>query len=177
MQLDLFVQQAIADFTRQPTYSEVAASSSCDRICEGKAREPFSYQGRLHVAASGFHHGRYDEFEAVELIPLRDFKGTPTTYPEKLFGGDDHGDPDRFSLVASRLAGVHRRGDEHGESARSDPNGFYYGIAVNHRQKYVIGRPTAILVFEGEKLIEEIPWSTRVKSERAQRVMKKAAAA
>ena len=154
MQLDLFVQQAIADFPRQPTYSEVAASSSCDRICEGKAREPFSYQGRLHVAASGFHHGRYDEFEAVELIPLRDFKGTPTTYPEKLFGGD-----------------------EHGESARSDPNGFYYGIAVNHRQKYVIGRPTAILVFEGEKLIEEIPWSTRVKSERAQRVMKKAAAA
>jgi hypothetical protein len=136
--LDLFVEQALADFCRKPTHAEVEDSYSGDRIMDGKVRKPFLYQGQPHIYTGGCYSPAYashtHECEVVELIALEKFTGKVTSYHEKTADG--------------------------GEKARSDPNGFYYGMRVKHGRDYVIGRVTALLVFDeaDDALLQEIPW-------------------
>jgi hypothetical protein len=137
-QLDLFVGEALARIARKPTLREVEASYSADRINSGKVRQPFMYQGRPHVYGGGMMCNKRHEMEAIELVPIEQFKGEPTTYDKKL------------SVPGGKYLG---------DYARNDPNGFYYGMTVKHGgQTYVCGKVSALLVFEGEKLTAEIPW-------------------
>jgi hypothetical protein len=138
-QLDLFVAQAIKDISRKPTIHEVEASYSGDMVSSGRVRKPFLYGGRPHFYSGGMSKGGHREIEAIELVPLEDFEGEPTTYDKKL----------AIQRPCDRYAG---------DYARSDPNGFYYGMRVKNGRDYVCGKVTAILVFEGEKLTMEIPW-------------------
>jgi hypothetical protein len=83
---------------------------SADRICEGRPiRPPFEHGGTLWVTVSisggGLTATGEIEMKAYRLVPEAMFKGTPTTYAQKVI-------PD------------------HGDAARADPLGFYDAMKV-----------------------------------------------
>jgi hypothetical protein len=98
---------------------------SADRICEDKPiRQPFRHAGDLWVTVS-IEACRPKEAPAqtvataYRLVAAQLFKGEPTTYRERV-------------------------NKDSGDSARSDPNGFYHGTTVKYGKtaRVLCGPPT-----------------------------------
>lgn len=110
------------DAIRLSSEGDISRSYSGDLIDHAKVRRPFSYNGKLYVCTSSVHGPSIREAEAYYLMPQTLFDGQPTTYSDK----------------------VH---SDHGESARSDPNGFYHGLSISHQGRpYILSGPP--LTFE-----------------------------
>lgn len=100
---------------------DIAASYSADRIGMGEpVRKPFQWNGAWWLCVSRRHRGTESEAEAYRLVHPQAFTGQLTSYREKVIDGD---------------------------AARSDPNGFYHGMAVKHAGNvFVLSGPPAVLV-------------------------------
>ncbi len=110
------------DAIRLGNQGDISKSYSGDLIDSAKVRRPFPYNGKLYVCTSSVHGPSIREAEAYYLMPQTLFDGQPTTYSDK----------------------VH---PDHGESARSDPNGFYHGISVTHQgRRYILAGPPLTFV-------------------------------
>lgn len=105
-------------FDCPPSMAAIRESYSGDRICEGTIRRPIKING-VECVVTGTQGRGIDAtttYFACELIPLRDFKGKPTTYDKK--------------AIATQ-----------GKKARRDPRGFYYGVKVKWKgSDYVLGK-------------------------------------
>jgi len=99
---------------------DISNSYSADVIDKGKIRKPFHYNGQLYTttsAASGMYPDSIRQAEAYRLVPAKLFDGQITDFHTK----------------------IHH---DNGRSARSDPSGFYHGIAITHqRRQYVLAGP------------------------------------
>ena len=97
---------------------DIAASYSADRIGNGQPiRTPFAWQGARFVCVSLQGCRGTMSAEAYRLVDARAFTGDVMSYSQKVADGD---------------------------AARSDPNGFYHGMTVNHAgTKYVLCGPPA----------------------------------
>jgi hypothetical protein len=108
---------------------DIHRSYSADRIGAGRPiRRPFEWHGNLWVCVSiigsGLTPTGTQEFHAYKLVPSEVFKGEPTSYGKKC------------SVDA-------------GDLARSDPNGFYHGMAVKHDgETFVLMGPPAVFLAE-----------------------------
>jgi hypothetical protein len=86
---------------------DIHASYSADTIAAvGKIRRAFRWQAQLMVTVSLSGRGGIEQAEAYQLIPVKVFAGTTTSYGEKIGTA------------------------ESAEAARNDPNGFYHGMKV-----------------------------------------------
>jgi len=101
---------------------DIAASYSGDRIGMGQPlRAPFTHHGRQWVCVS-FRHGSTSVASAYRLVHLSQHEGKVTNYTTKVV-------PDS------------------GRLARSDPLGFYHGIAVKRgRETFILCGPPAEFV-------------------------------
>lgn len=95
---------------------DISASYSGDRIGMAQpVRKPFAWQGILWVCVGMGHCGGSETAEAYRLIHPQLFQGEPVTYADKVRNGD---------------------------SARTDPHGFYHGMRVRHgREDFVLAGP------------------------------------
>jgi hypothetical protein len=102
---------------------DIHASYSADNIAMGQPiRKPFKWNGSLcvctSIAGSALTDSGMQEHEAYRIVPVQMFKGTPTTYKEKM------------SRAESAVA------------ARNDPSGFYHGMTVKHgKESFVLCGP------------------------------------
>jgi hypothetical protein len=109
---------------------DIKEAYSADRIASGQpVRKPFQHNGALwictSITGSGLTASGSTEYEAYRLMPERLFDGMPTTYGTKI--------------------GT----DEMADAARSDPTGFYHGVAVKYgREPFVLCGPPLRLVPE-----------------------------
>jgi hypothetical protein len=113
---------------RETGEGDIHASYSADTIATaGRIRKAFRWQAQLMVTVSLSGRGGIEQAEAYQLIPLKAFDGTATTYGQKTARAED------------------------AEAARNDPNGFYHGITVKHAQKHFVlaGPPTVFVAEEG----------------------------
>jgi hypothetical protein len=96
---------------------DIAASYSADRIAMNQPiRRTFPWQG-LNWVCVGLGYCDGVSAEAYRLVDPRIFDGTPLSYAEKTLDGD---------------------------SARSDPKGFYHGMTVKHAgRSFVLCGPCA----------------------------------
>ena len=79
----------------------------------------------MMVAVSLSRREGIEQAEAYQLIPLKAFRGTATTYAEKTGTA------------------------ENAEAARNDPNGFYHGMTVQQgRETFVLFGPPVVFVAE-----------------------------
>jgi hypothetical protein len=103
---------------------DIHASYSADTIAtSGKIRKAFRFQGRLMVTVSLSGRGGVEQAEAYNVIPMKAFTGTPTTYHEKTGEADA------------------------AEAARNDPQGFYHGMKVTcGREAYILSGPPVVFV-------------------------------
>lgn len=94
---------------------DISQAYSADKIAEGQPiRKPFSYRGALYVNTGGCGKGhRQHHYDAMRLARLAEFDGDPTTYRDKVQ-------------------------QDHGETARNDPLGFYHGMTVKSGGKSFI---------------------------------------
>ena len=108
---------------REICEGDIHASYSADNIAMGQPiRKPFKWNNSLCVCTgitgSALTGSGMPEHEAYRMVPVQMFKGTPTTYKEKM----------------SRA--------ETAEAARNDPNGFYHGMRVKHgKDSFVLCGP------------------------------------
>lgn len=124
---------------------DVHAAYSADAICDGQPiRKPFSFRGAQWVTTSMCDKSR----KAYRVVPLGAFRGTPTSYAEKI-----HAD--------------------HGEQARSDPMGFYHGMKVKYSGSWcvIVGPETEFVPGEEEQpallaLAADPEHRTRIDAER-----------
>lgn len=115
------IQRILVDPIRLDEQGDITRSYSGDCVDNGKIRRPFRYNGKLCVCTSSLY-GTTREATAYYLTPKHLFDGEPTTYAVKILS-------------------------DHGETARSDPNGFYHGITINHQgQPYVLAGPKLTFV-------------------------------
>lgn len=119
---------------------DINESYSADRIASGQpVRKPFQHAGALwictSITGSGLTSSGGTEHEAYRIVPERVFNGTPTTY-------------------GARTGTI-----ETAEAARSDPAGFYHGVAVKHgREMFVLcGPPLRFIAEEVAARPESVP--------------------
>lgn len=120
--------------------AKVEASYSSDIIAmSGRVRKPVLHGGVLWVSTGGWSKGDKGEQHVYQLQPLKEFRGDPTTYYEKLSIWND--------------------GDQYpGDYARNDPNGFYHGMTAKHGgEKYVLVGP--------EQQVGRLPFNRAVRIE------------
>ncbi len=104
---------------------DITAAYSADVISEGKPiHKPFAYRGAQWVTTSMCNKSH----TAYRVVPLGAFAGPPTTYAGKV-----HAD--------------------HGEQARSDPEGFYHGMKVKYSGSWlvIVGPATEFVAGEEEQ--------------------------
>jgi hypothetical protein len=98
-------------------------SYSADKISQtGTVRRPVKIADRLWVSTGGSGRGDQISHSLVELVPAEDFAGKTTTYHDK--------------VVANPQDPIGEHGwRQTGDTARNDPNGFYYGCGRGIPQK------------------------------------------
>lgn len=113
-------QEVIVDPIRLDDQGDISNSYSADVIDNGRIRKPFRYNGQLYTTTStisGMYPRSIRQAEAYRLLLATLFVGQITDIHTKI----DH---------------------DNGRAARSDPNGFYHGIAVTHQgRQYVLAGP------------------------------------
>lgn len=87
---------------------DVVSAYSADLIDKGKTRKPFAWRNASWIVTATESSGKtgYERCDVYRIVDIERFSGTPTTYAEKVYC-------------------------DNGETARSDPNGFYHGMQVN----------------------------------------------
>lgn len=110
----------IVDPIRLADRGDISNSYSADLINNGRIRKPFRYDGQLYTTTStisGMYPDSIRKAEAYRLVLATLFDGQITDFRTKI----DH---------------------DNGNSARSDPNGFYHGIPITYQnQQYVLAGP------------------------------------
>jgi hypothetical protein len=98
---------------------DVIASYSGDLIPQGRIRKPFRLQGIRYVTVS-MGSGPQHYAEAYRLVESASFDSAPMTYNQRVQGA---------------------------EAGRNNPNGFYHGVTVNHRnaQCVLTGPPIRLI--------------------------------
>ncbi len=113
-------REIIVDPIRLADREDISNSYSADLINNGRIRKPFRYNGQLYTTTStisGMYTGSIRKAEAYRLVLPTLFEGRITEFRTKI---------DR----------------DNGNSARSDPNGFYHGISITYQsQQYVLAGP------------------------------------
>ena len=107
---------------------DISASYSADRIGMGQpVRKPFEWRGALWLCVGMSHLRGVNTAEAYRLVHPRVFGGQPMSYSEKTADGD---------------------------AARSDPFGFYHGMAVRYggETSVLCGPPVTFLPGQSEQL-------------------------
>lgn len=107
---------------------DISASYSADRIGMGQpVRKPFSWQGGLWLCVGMAHLNGLSTAECYRLVHPQAFSGKPVSYGEKTADGD---------------------------SARSDPHGFYHGMSVKHNGTMFVlcGPPATFVPGQSEQL-------------------------
>lgn len=100
-------------FNKTVGEGDIAASYSADRIGMGKpVRKPFVHRGEAWVCVS--RRGRGPSAEAYKLVPI-------DWYSDRL--------ADAF---VGQFFGSYAEKTADADWARSDPNGFYHGMIVEH---------------------------------------------
>lgn len=112
--------EVFVDPIRLTDRGDISSSYSADVIDKGRIRKPFRYNGQLYTTTStlsGMYPHSIRQAEAYTLVLATLFEGQITDFHTKI-----HHDI--------------------GRSARSDPNGFYHGIAITHQSRqYVLAGP------------------------------------
>ncbi len=113
-------QEVIVDPIRLGDAGDISNSYSADVIDNGRVRKPFRYNGQFYTTTSTItemYPRSIRQAEAYRLLLTTLFDGQITDIHTKI----DH---------------------DNGRAARSDPNGFYHGIAITHQgRQYVLAGP------------------------------------
>ena len=113
-------REVTIDSIRLTNRGDISNSYSADVIDKGKIRKPFRYNGQLYTTTStrsGTFPQPIRQAEAYRLVIATLFDGQITDFHTK----------------------IHH---DNGRSARSDPSGFYHGIAITHQSRqYVLAGP------------------------------------
>jgi hypothetical protein len=113
-------RELIVDAIRLADRGDISNSYSANLINNGNIRKPFRYRGQLYTTTStisGMYPDSIRKAEAYRLVLAVLFDGQISELRTKI----DH---------------------DNGNSARSDPNGFYHGIPITYQsQQYVLAGP------------------------------------
>lgn len=121
----LRTREVVVDPIRLNDRGDISNSYSADLINNGRIRTPFRYNEQLYTTTStisGIYPNSIRKAEAYRLVPATLFDGQITQFRTKI----DH---------------------DNGNSARSDPNGFYHGIPITYQSRqYVLAGPPLIFL-------------------------------